>query len=91
MFANEIRRVIEAAPRVKLADIGAAMRKARAAGQVTDDQAEELSALIEARKVISAPEKPVQRREHRTWPKHIQIRIDGGRVTAARTPDASLQ
>jgi hypothetical protein len=61
-FCEEIRRTVMVSPRVKLAEIGAAMWKAWAAGQVTDAEAEELSELIEARKVIPAPEKPLQRR-----------------------------
>jgi hypothetical protein len=61
-FAGEIRRAVMASPRVKLAEIGEAMWRAWGAGQVSDAEAEELAALIEARKVIPAPEKPVQRR-----------------------------
>jgi hypothetical protein len=62
MFANEIRRAVEASPRVKLAEVGAVMWKAWGAGQLTDAEAQELSDLIEARKAIPAPEKPTQRR-----------------------------
>src|SRR5687768_13613637 len=62
MFANEIRRAVEAAPRQKLAEVGEVLWRAWGAGQVTDAEAEELSALIETRKALPAPEKPVQRR-----------------------------
>ncbi len=61
-FAGEIRRAVMAVPRVKLPELSGALWKAYAAGQVTEDEASQLSDLIEARKVIPAPEKPVQRR-----------------------------
>jgi hypothetical protein len=61
-FAGELRCAIMAAPRMKLAEIGAVMWKAWGAGQVSDAEAEEMSALIETRKAIPATEKPVQRR-----------------------------
>lgn len=54
MFAEEIRRAIQAAPRCKLPQVTAVMWRAFGAGQVTEVQAEELSALIEARKALSA-------------------------------------
>lgn len=62
MFADEIRRAVEAAPRVKLADLASVMWKAYAAGQITEDEASVLSDLIEARKVIPAVPKPAPRR-----------------------------
>jgi hypothetical protein len=62
MFVDEIRRAVEAAPRVKLAEVGEVMWRAWAAGQVSDAEAEELSRLIETRKALPAAEKPVQRR-----------------------------
>lgn len=61
MFADEIRRAVEAAPRVKLAEVGEVLWRAWAAGQVTDTEAEALSQLLEARKALPAPEKPVRR------------------------------
>ena len=63
MFANEIRRAIEASPRVKLAEVGEVMWRAWAAGQVSDAEAEEFQGLIEARRALPAPERPVQRRD----------------------------
>jgi hypothetical protein len=48
-------------PRVELPKVSALLWKAYAAGTVTEEQASELSELIEARKVIPAPHKPVQR------------------------------
>ncbi len=61
-FAGEIRRAVMASPRVKLPELSGALWKAYAAGQVTEDEASQLSDLIETRKVIPAPEKPIQRR-----------------------------
>ena len=52
MFVDEIRRAAEVAARVELPAVAALMWKAFAAGHVTEAEAETLSALIEARKVI---------------------------------------
>src|SRR4051794_16944821 len=52
MVADELRRAVEASPRVELPKGSALLWKAYAAGQVTEDQATDLSALIEARKAI---------------------------------------
>ena len=49
MFADEIRRQAEAAPRAALPAIASAMWRAFAEGHVTEAEAEALSALIEAR------------------------------------------
>jgi hypothetical protein len=54
------RRLTAMSPRMKLPELSGALWKAYAAGQVTEEEASQLSDLIEARKVISAPEKPVQ-------------------------------
>lgn len=56
MFADELRRAAEAAARVELPAVSAALWKAFAAGSVTEAEAEALSNLIEARKVV--PEAP---------------------------------
>ena len=62
MFADEIRRAIEASPRMKLPEVAAWLWKAFADGQVTEAQAGTLSELIEARKVVPvAPEAPKRR------------------------------
>src|SRR4051812_8887920 len=58
MFAEEIRRAVEAAPRVKLPEVAALLWKAFAAGSVTEAEAEALSALIEARKAPAASPAP---------------------------------
>src|SRR3954454_8950105 len=50
MSAKQLRRAVEASPRVELPKVSALLWKAYAAGQVTDDQANELVALIETRK-----------------------------------------
>ena len=65
MFAEEIRRAAEAAPRMKLPDVSALLWKAFAAGSVTETEAEVLSALIEARKAPAASPAPVRR--HVGW------------------------
>ena len=41
MFADEIRRAAEAAPRCKLPDVAALLWRAFGAGQVTEAEAEE--------------------------------------------------
>src|SRR5919107_6002466 len=62
MFADELRRAVEAAPRLGLPKLSAVLWKAYAAGSVSEAQASELSDLIEARKVVPTDAKPVQRR-----------------------------
>lgn len=54
MFADEVRRAVEASPRVGLPAVAEAMWKGWSAGHLTDAEAEELSALIEARKALPA-------------------------------------
>jgi hypothetical protein len=61
MFAEEIRRAAEAAPRVKLPEVSALLWKAFAAGSVTEAEAEVLSTLIEARKAPAASPTPTRR------------------------------
>lgn len=62
MFADGIRRAAEAAARVELPAVSAAMWKAFAAGHVSEDEAEALSALIEAKKAVPVPAKAAPRR-----------------------------
>src|SRR3954463_10376361 len=62
MFADELRRAVEASPRVELPKVSALLWKAYAAGQVSEAQASELSDLIEARRALPAAQKPIQRR-----------------------------
>src|SRR5215212_8967929 len=62
MFAEQLRRAVEASPRAELHTVSSQLWKAFAAGQVTEDQASELSALIETRRALPAPQKPMQRR-----------------------------
>ena len=50
MFADEIRRAVEAAPRVKLPEVAALLWRAYGEGQITEAEAEALSIRIEARK-----------------------------------------
>src|SRR5688500_17018290 len=62
MFVEQLRRAVEASPRVDLAKIGEQLWKAWGQGLVGDDDAQALADLIEARKALPAAQKPVQRR-----------------------------
>lgn len=62
MFADEIRRAAEAAPRSALDQVASALWRALAAGQVTETEAEAISGLIDARRVVAPPPKPAPRR-----------------------------
>src|SRR3954447_17142697 len=62
MFAEQLRRAVEASPRVELARVAQLLWKAYAAGQVSKAQASELSDLIESRRALPAPQRPLQRR-----------------------------
>lgn len=55
MYASEIRRAAEAAPRVALPSVAERLWRAYGAGLVTEDEAADLSALIEAKKALPAP------------------------------------
>jgi hypothetical protein len=50
MFADELRRAVEASPRAELHTVSGLLWKAFAAGQVSEDEANTLVALIETRK-----------------------------------------
>src|SRR6058998_4174223 len=62
MFVDELRRAVEASPRVELTKVNALLWKAYAAGQVTEAEASALSDAIELRRALPAAQKPVQRR-----------------------------
>src|SRR3954462_8635579 len=62
MFVEQLRRAVEASPRVELAKVASLLWKAFAAGQVSEAEAQALSDLIEARRALPAPPKPIQRR-----------------------------
>src|SRR3954462_15200398 len=62
MFVEQLRRAVEASPRVELPKVSALLWKAYAAGTVSESDAADLSNLIEARKAIPATPKPAQRR-----------------------------
>src|SRR5215218_5618000 len=62
MFVEQLRRAVEASPRVELAKVASLLWRAYATGQVTEAQASELSDLIEHRRALPALQKPVQRR-----------------------------
>src|SRR3954462_6258858 len=62
MFIEQLRRAVEASPRIELAKVASLLWKAYAAGQVSEDQASELSDLIESRRALPPPQKPIPRR-----------------------------
>src|SRR3982751_4260744 len=62
MFVEQLRRAVEASPRVELAKVSGLLWRAYAAGQVSEAEAQALSDLIEARRALSAAPKPLQRR-----------------------------
>src|SRR3954465_5491621 len=55
MFVDELRRAVEASPRVELARVAQLLWRAYAAGQVSEPEASELSALIEAKRASPVP------------------------------------
>lgn len=54
MFVEEIRRAIEASPRCQLPEVAALLWRAFGAGQVTEAEAEALSASIDTRRALPA-------------------------------------
>src|SRR4051794_5325277 len=62
MLVEQLRRAVEASPRVELHTVSALLWKAVAAGHVTEAEASALSEAIETRKALPAAQKPVQRR-----------------------------
>ena len=61
MFADEIRRAIEAADRITLPSVTALLWRAYGEGQVTEAEAEVLSVLIEGRQSSESGRRPGQR------------------------------
>src|SRR5215210_385672 len=55
MFVEQLRRAVEASPRVELAKVAGLLWRAYAAGHVTEAEASELSDLIEARRAVPVP------------------------------------
>lgn len=62
MFVDELRRAAEAAARVELPAVSAALWKAFGTGQITEADATALSELIEARKAVPAAPRPTPAR-----------------------------
>ncbi len=54
MFADEIRRAIEAASRITLPQVTALLWRAYGEGKLTETEAESLSGLIEARTLAAS-------------------------------------
>ena len=67
MFAEELRQAIEAVPRCALPEVAALLWRAFGAGQVSEAEANALSALIEERKTVPttsvSPRRPVGSRQ----------------------------
>ena len=61
MFTDQLRRAVEASPRVELPKVSALLWKAYAAGQIGEDEAQALSDSIEARKALPASPAPARR------------------------------
>lgn len=55
MFVNELRHAIEAAPRCRLSEVAKVLWSAVAGGQIDEIDAEQLSNLIDARRVLPMP------------------------------------
>jgi len=55
MFVEQLRRAVEASPRIELPKVSALLWKAYAAEQVTEAEASELSDLIEAKRTVPVP------------------------------------
>src|SRR3954465_12668374 len=62
MFHDQLRRAVEASPRVALTKVSALLWKACAAGQVSEAEAAALSEAIELRRALPAIQKRVQPR-----------------------------
>src|SRR3954465_11806300 len=70
MFVEQLRRAVEASPRVELPTISALLWKAYASGTVSESDAADLSALIEARKAAGSAPRVSPRRLVGSRPKH---------------------
>src|SRR3954453_20549647 len=55
MFVEQLQRAVEASPRVALPKVASLLWRAYAAGQVSEAEAQVLSDLIEAKRVIPVP------------------------------------
>jgi hypothetical protein len=62
MFVDELRRAVEASPRVELPKVAQLLWRAYAAGQVTEAEASEISERIETRKTMPAAQERAPRR-----------------------------
>src|SRR5215207_5133661 len=62
MFADQLRRAVEASPRVELARVAQLLWRAYGAGHITEAEASALSEAIELRRALPPAQKPVQRR-----------------------------
>src|SRR3954469_6674170 len=82
MFAEQLRRAVEASPRAELPAVSALLWRAYAAGTVSESDAADLSALIEARKAAGSAPRGAPPRLVGSRPQPAQ-RLDGRRRWAA--------
>jgi hypothetical protein len=61
MFVEQLRRAVQASPRVELARVAQLLWRAYAAGHVTEAEASALFEAIELKRALPAAQKPVQR------------------------------
>lgn len=98
MFADEIRRAIEAATRLTLPQVTALLWRAYGEGKITDPEAEALSGLIEARQTSAGgPNSPQNQSPTGAHPDEGraigQARVGSSRRTVGSRPrtDASME
>lgn len=77
-FADELRRAIEAAPRVSLPDVSKALWKAFAEGQISEVEAEALHVLLEVRQRPSLDPRTAPRADDARRPGEAPGRHRGG-------------
>src|SRR4051812_9621301 len=89
MFCDQLRRAVEASPRAELPAVLALLWRAYAAGTISENDAADLSALIEARKAIPAAPKPARRR-FGSPPRSDASMERGGRWAAPGSPPPQI-
>src|SRR4051794_28353208 len=62
MFVEQLRRAVEASPRIELARVAQLLWRTYGAGQITEAEATALSEAIELRRALPAIQRPVKRR-----------------------------
>ena len=91
MFADEIRRAIEAADRITLPQVTAALWRAFGDGQVSEAEAEALSGLIEARLARTPNPRRTSSQDRTERPKEGADQTRTNRAGSRPRTDASLE